>query len=67
MKGTKLNRDWHKENRMPAKATLEQRVHVQWHLEHSKNCACRPMPDRIVEELKKRNMYLPEQFVGDDG
>jgi hypothetical protein len=43
---------------MPAKATLEQRL--QWHLEHSKNCACRPIPAKIAEELKKKNMTLPE-------
>jgi hypothetical protein len=52
MKTSKLNRDWHKENRMPPKATLEQRL--KWHIEHSKNCACRPIPQKIVEELKER-------------
>jgi hypothetical protein len=57
MKNSKLNRDWHKGNRMPVKASLEQRL--KWHMEHSKNCKCRPMPDKIIEELKKRNMELP--------
>jgi len=54
MKAPKVNRDWHKENRMPPKATLEQRL--KWHVEHSKNCACRPMPQKIKEELRKRSM-----------
>jgi hypothetical protein len=52
MKASQVNKDWHRENRMPPKATLEQRL--KWHVEHSKNCACRPMPQKITEELKKR-------------
>jgi len=37
-----LNKVWHQNNRMPAKATLEQRI--QWHQEHQKHCACREVP-----------------------
>jgi hypothetical protein len=49
---SKLNRDWHRENKMPDKASLEQRL--KWHLEHAKSCGCRPIPVKIAEELKKR-------------
>lgn len=48
----KTNKSWHTKNRMPKNATLEQRV--KWHFAHAKNCACRPIPDSIKEELKKK-------------
>jgi hypothetical protein len=57
MKTSKLNKDWHKENRMPPKATLEQRL--KWHIEHSKNCTCRPIPEKLLDELKKRERTAP--------
>jgi hypothetical protein len=52
MKVSKLNKEWHLGNKMPSKATFEERL--KWHIEHSKNCACRPMPQVMVEELRKR-------------
>ncbi|HCV44377.1 MAG TPA: hypothetical protein DGH68_12890 [Bacteroidetes bacterium] len=48
---SKLNAEWHRANRMPKNATLEQRI--AWHLQHEKHCACRPMPDRLRRELKR--------------
>jgi hypothetical protein len=48
-----VNADWHKTHRMPARATLDQRV--KWHLAHRKACACRELPKTIVEELKRRD------------
>ena len=48
----KLNRERHLANRMPEKATLEQRI--DWHIEHSKHCACRPMPENIKKEIEKK-------------
>jgi hypothetical protein len=32
---SKLNVEWHKQNRMPAKATIDQRI--AWHIEHHKH------------------------------
>jgi hypothetical protein len=58
MKKSKLNREWHLSHRMPAKATLEQRL--KWHLEHAKNCQCRPIAGKIAGEMKKRGMSLPD-------
>lgn len=46
----KTNREWHEKNRMPKNANLEQRM--KWHLEHAKNCRCRPVPESIKKELK---------------
>ena len=49
---SKLNKEWHLAHRMPKNATIEERI--EWHLEHSKNCACRPIPDKLKAEIKKR-------------
>jgi hypothetical protein len=49
---TKTNARWHAAHRMPAHATLDQRV--KWHVAHAENCACRPMPATVIAELKRR-------------
>lgn len=49
-----INKDWHFKNKMPSKANSEERL--SWHLEHSKNCSCRGMPEKIKLEIKKRNL-----------
>lgn len=50
----KINSTWHAKNMMPKKATLDDRV--KWHLEHSKNCNCRPLGGMILGEIKKRKL-----------
>ncbi len=50
----KANKEWHQANKMPKNPTLEQRI--DWHLEHSKNCSCRPIPEKLKLEMEKRNM-----------
>jgi hypothetical protein len=48
-----INAEWHKANRMPAMATIDQRV--RWHLEHQKHCRCRTdLPASIKAELQRR-------------
>ncbi len=54
MKESRLNREWHLVHRMPANATVEQRL--QWHMEHAQNCRCRPVPAKLAEEMNKRGM-----------
>jgi len=49
---SKLNRAWHEQNRMPPKATLEQRI--AWHAEHQKHCACRETPEGLAPYLRKK-------------
>jgi len=49
----KLNRRWHEKNRMPKNPSLEERI--KWHVEHSKNCRCRPISEKILTEIKKRS------------
>ncbi|MBI2658789.1 hypothetical protein HYX05_01645 [Candidatus Woesearchaeota archaeon] len=48
----KINKQWHKKHRMPKNPSLQQRV--RWHLAHSKNCACRPVPEKLKKEIKKK-------------
>jgi hypothetical protein len=48
----KINREWHLENRMPKNPSFEQRV--KWHLEHQKNCKCRPIPEKLLEEMANK-------------
>ncbi len=45
----KLNKEWHLKHRMPANATIEQRI--AWHVEHQKNCSCRPIPKKLLEKI----------------
>ncbi len=46
----KLNKEWHRANKMPRNPTLEQRM--EWHIEHAKNCHCREMPEAIKRQIK---------------
>jgi hypothetical protein len=56
MNKPKLNVEWHRGNKMPGNAKIEQRI--QWHLEHSRNCTCRPIPEKVIEEMKKRSIGI---------
>lgn len=49
-KTIKFNKDWHLKNKMPIKASLEQRY--EWHLAHQKNCNCRPIPEKLLSQIK---------------
>lgn len=49
-----LNREWHLENRMPKNPTVEQRI--AWHREHEKQCACRPIPEKLRETMRQRGI-----------
>jgi hypothetical protein len=45
-------RTWHEKHRMPAKATMEQRI--AWHEEHAQVCGCREVPLSVQAEIEKR-------------
>ncbi len=49
----KINKEWHERNKMPKNPTEEQRL--KWHIEHEKNCQCRPMPAKLKEKLSKES------------
>jgi hypothetical protein len=46
----KTNKLWHERNRMPVRATLDQRI--AWHRAHAKHCACRPIPAGIARAIR---------------
>ena len=48
-----INKEWHLKNKMPNNAKLEERV--KWHLDHQKNCNCRPIPEKLLNEMKAKN------------
>lgn len=47
----KINKDWHKKNKLAKNATFEERV--KWHLEHQKHCTCRPIPEKLLHEMEQ--------------
>jgi len=57
-----MNREWHKLHTMPTGATTEQRI--EWHLEHSKNCACRPFPKGLMAALSEAQKRKLAQTSG---
>lgn len=51
-----INIDWHRAHQLPAKATLDQKV--EWHVGHARNCNCRKLGGKILEEIKKRGITV---------
>jgi hypothetical protein len=47
-----INKDWHLNNKMPKNPTAKERL--IWHMEHSKNCACRKLTSKQLQELKDK-------------
>jgi len=50
----KINKEWHEKNKMPKNAKFEERV--KWHLAHQKNCNCRPIPARLLNDMKSMDI-----------
>ncbi len=46
-----MNAEWHKKHVLPKGASLEQRI--AWHREHQKRCACRPIPSKLVDQMRR--------------
>jgi hypothetical protein len=49
-----MNKLWHAQNKMPPKATLEQRI--QWHKEHQKHCDCREVPRSLLPYIQAKKL-----------
>ena len=47
-----INSEWHQKNRMPKNPTEKERL--DWHIEHAKNCSCRPMPESLKQLIKSK-------------
>lgn len=54
---SRINAAWHHEHPMPPNARFEQRV--QWHLAHQQHCNCRPIPAKLLAEMKEKGIKLP--------
>ena len=57
-----MNREWHKQHKMPRTATAKERV--EWHFEHTRNCSCRPFPKGLLPKLsteQKSVIRRPQQ------
>lgn len=52
----KINAEWHSTHKMPKNPSLDQRV--EWHIGHARNCACRPLEGKMLEEIKKRGIDI---------
>ena len=46
-----INNKWHLQHKMPKNPTIDERI--QWHLEHEKNCQCRPIPPSLRKKIKE--------------
>ncbi len=47
----KTNKEWHLAHPMVHNATLQQRI--IWHVDHQRNCNCRPIPDNLLSLMNK--------------
>ena len=45
-----INKEWHLKNKMPKNPSTEQRI--KRHIEHAKNCKCRPISAKLHEEIR---------------
>jgi uncharacterized protein YdhG (YjbR/CyaY superfamily) len=46
-----MNAEWHKRHLLEKGASLEQRI--AWHREHRKRCACRPIPPKLLDTMRR--------------
>ncbi|HEY4655914.1 MAG TPA: hypothetical protein VIH22_15435 [Cyclobacteriaceae bacterium] len=60
----KINEAWHRKNRMPPNATLDDRIN--WHIEHQKHCKCRGIPEKLKEEMSKRGIIWKNRSDQED-
>lgn len=52
----KINAEWHLKNKMPRCPSLDQRV--DWNVEHARNCQCRKLEGKILEEIVRRGITV---------
>jgi hypothetical protein len=44
-----VNKEWHEKNKMPKNPSHEQKMN--WHIDHSKNCSCYPISEKLQKEM----------------
>jgi hypothetical protein len=48
----RLSKEWHAKNRMPKNPAMDERL--QWHLEHSQKCGCRPVSESVLVYVRSK-------------
>ena len=48
-----MNGEWHKKHALPKGASQKERM--AWHREHQKRCACRPIPPKLLAEMRRES------------
>jgi uncharacterized protein YdhG (YjbR/CyaY superfamily) len=56
-----MNAEWHKTHALPRGTPLQQRM--AWHREHQKRCACRPIPPKLLDQMR-RDPAIDEYLAG---
>lgn len=56
-----MNSEWHTKHVLSKGATLERRI--AWHREHQRRCACRPIPPKLLDQMK-RDRAIDEYLGG---
>jgi uncharacterized protein YdhG (YjbR/CyaY superfamily) len=46
-----MNTRWHRQHVLPKDSSIEERI--AWHREHQKRCACRPIPPKLLAEMRR--------------
>jgi len=49
-----MNAEWHRAHVLGRKASMDDRA--LWHVEHAKMCACRPIPQSVQDEIRRRGV-----------
>lgn len=49
-----INALWHKRNPMPKSPSLHERL--AWHQVHHKQCGCREIPEKVLQEMRRRGI-----------
>ncbi|HET7539369.1 MAG TPA: hypothetical protein VFK05_05835 [Polyangiaceae bacterium] len=56
-----MNADWHRQHVLPKGATTAQRI--AWHRAHQRACACRPIPPKLLAEMKQSASVVDPRFA----
>ncbi|TLZ61100.1 MAG: hypothetical protein E6K13_07460 [Methanobacteriota archaeon] len=49
------NEEWHRKHPLGRNASLNDRV--RWHVDHTENCGCRPIPESVKRALRRRGVH----------
>jgi hypothetical protein len=53
-----MNADWHRAHILGRNVPMD--VRIEWHLEHARECACRPIPASVVAAIDERSVAAPD-------